>query len=132
MHSSKAVPSRTSLSKDLAGTSGECTRPLSVRSIKYFMRACAGGFAEASSGPIDLSSDDANALGAVIKYFYTGEYPISRSFEGVDPYLRPSEPELLEDPMHVLSRAECKGVEGSSDLYPEFAVDLLVASSQKD
>ncbi|OQN97788.1 Chitin synthase D [Cryoendolithus antarcticus] len=71
--------------------------------LKYFMRACAGGFVEASSGPIDLSIDDANALGAVIKYFYTGEYPISRSFEGVDPYLRPSEPELLEDPMHVLS-----------------------------
>ncbi|KAK6425574.1 hypothetical protein LTR95_016235 [Oleoguttula sp. CCFEE 5521] len=58
---------------------------------------------EANSGIIDLSAYEADALGAVIKYFYTGQLALAKSFKDVDTQFRPAAPELCEDPMRVLN-----------------------------
>jgi BTB/POZ domain len=40
----------------------------------FFEKACEGGFKEASSGVIDLTGDDPDAVKAMVQYCYTVNY----------------------------------------------------------
>ncbi|KAH8698146.1 BTB/POZ protein [Phaeosphaeriaceae sp. PMI808] len=40
----------------------------------FFKKVCLGGFKEASSGVIDLSEDDSDAVKAMLQFFYTIDY----------------------------------------------------------
>ena len=41
---------------------------------EFFGKACKGGFKEASSGIIDLSEDDSDAVKAMLQFCYTTDY----------------------------------------------------------
>jgi BTB/POZ domain len=41
---------------------------------EFFGKACKGGFKEASSGVIDLSEDDPEAVKAMLQFCYTTDY----------------------------------------------------------
>jgi len=46
----------------------------------FFQKACEGGFQEASSGVIDLTEDDPDAVRAMVQFCYTVDYALDTAF----------------------------------------------------